>query len=112
MSNNPQKSVNDHPTSFQLLKEKSDEDNVPAAYKNDIDDKSSETKNFSISSGFYEEQNICDIKDSEVNVKSDNNNQSFVISQITAAAAAAKNNLYRQSNSFTIIIITTTTTTN
>ena len=89
-SNDSQKSVNDGLTSHQSLNEKNgDEDSTTD--KNDIDNKSSEIGNIPLPGEYHEQQNIYDTKDYEVNLKSNNTDQSFVIHQITSDTG--KNNL-------------------
>ena len=72
---------------------------ISITHKNDIDDNNpSENKNLSLSASFYEQQqlqNVCETKDSEMNLKSIHNNQSFVISQArtTAPTTTPENNL-------------------
>ena len=91
LSNYSQKSINDSLTSsHQSLNEKNDDDDS-TTYKNDIDNKPSEIDNIPLPGEYHEQQNIYDTKDCEVNLKSNNNNQSFVIHQITSDTD--KNNL-------------------
>jgi hypothetical protein len=89
-SNDSQKSVNDGLTSHQSLNEKNGDDDSTTD-KNDIDNKSSEIGNIPLPGEYYEQQNIYDTKDYEVNPKSNNTDQSFVIHQITSDTG--KNNL-------------------
>lgn len=105
LANKSVKSVNDHLKSHQLLlREKNDDDyddHSSITHKNDINDNNpSENKNFSLSNSFYEQQqqqNVYETKDSEMNLKPMNNDQSFVISQARTTAAvptiAPENNL-------------------
>jgi Histidine kinase-, DNA gyrase B-, and HSP90-like ATPase len=89
-SNDSQKSVNDGLTPHQSLNEKNGEDDSTTD-KNDIDNKSSEIGNIPLPGEYQEQQNIYDTKDYEVNLKSNNTDQSFVIHQITSDTG--KNNL-------------------
>ncbi len=89
-SNDSQKSVNGGLPSHQSLNEKNDDDDS-TTYKNDIDNKSSEIDNIPLPGEYHEQQNIYDTRDYDVNLKSNNTNQSFVIHQITSDTG--KNNL-------------------
>jgi hypothetical protein len=89
-SDDSQKSVNDGLTPHQSLNEKNGEDDSTTD-KNDIDNKSSEIGNIPLPGEYQEQQNIYDTKDYEVNLKSNNTDQSFVIHQITSDTG--KNNL-------------------
>jgi hypothetical protein len=90
LSNDSQKSVNDSLTSHQSINEKNDDDDS-TKYKNDIYNKSSEIDAIPLPGEYHEQQNIYDTKDCEVNLKSNNTNQSFIIHQITSDTD--KNNL-------------------
>jgi hypothetical protein len=81
LSNDSQKFVNDSSASHQSLNDKNDDDDS-TTYKNDTDNKPSEINNIPLPREYHEQQNIFDTKDCEVNLKSNNNNQSFVIHQI------------------------------
>ncbi len=104
-TNNSPISGNDLSKSYRHLLSEKNDDLESISCKNELDDKPLENKNFSLSRGFYEQQqqqqqqqqqNVCETKDSGMNMTSAHNNPSVAISQAMDAATStttSKNNL-------------------